>query len=134
MRVFLDTNIIISPTMGRGLARDVLRLVMEKHEPVTGEVVLNELRRVLAEKFDVSREDIDYLLESFARWHIEPQPETLPLLRIRDRTDLPVLASALACGADVLLTGDKDLLEVDSEVGEIKITDPRGFWNLHHDM
>jgi predicted nucleic acid-binding protein len=39
-------------------------------------------------------------------------------------------AIALATKADVLVTGDKDLLDVAHEVMGITITDPRGFWNL----
>lgn len=41
-----------------------------------------------------------------------------------------VLASALAAKADVLITGDKDLLEISDRVSDLLITDPRGFWNL----
>jgi hypothetical protein len=40
-----------------------------------------------------------------------------------------VLASAVDAKADVLVTGDKDLLAVGNKAG-IPITDPRGFWNL----
>jgi predicted nucleic acid-binding protein len=41
-----------------------------------------------------------------------------------------VLALALAAKADVLITGDKDLLDVAEQVSDLTITDPRGFWNL----
>ncbi len=38
-----------------------------------------------------------------------------------------VLAPALAAKADVLVTGDKDLLDVADQVSDLTITDPRGF-------
>ena len=41
-----------------------------------------------------------------------------------------VLSPALAAKAKVLVTGDKDLLDVASQVTDLVITDPRGFWNL----
>ena len=41
-----------------------------------------------------------------------------------------VLALALAAKADVFITGDKDLLDVEDEVSGLTVTDPRGFWNL----
>jgi len=132
VKVFLDTNVIISAFMGRGLSHDVYRLVKEYHEPITGEAVLEELRRVLSKKFEVSQRDLDDMLMSFGNWHVEPRPEALPMIRIRDRDDLPILASALASSADVLVTGDKDLLELTDQISELKIMDPRGFWNLHH--
>ena len=56
---------------------------------------------------------------------ISPSP-----IPVRDEDDQWVLASALAAKADVLVTGDKDLLDVAHEVSGLTITDPRGFWNL----
>ena len=41
-----------------------------------------------------------------------------------------MLSSALAAKADVLVTGDKDLLDVAEQVSGLTITDPRGFWSL----
>ena len=134
MRVFLDTNVLISAFMGRGLSYDVFRLVTQKHDPIISEPVLVEVRRVLARKFEVPQGDIHDMLKTFDRWHVEPQPETLPLLRIRDRDDLPILASAIASGADVLVTGDKDLLELADQLPEIRIMNPRAFWNFHHEV
>jgi len=134
VRVFLDTNVLISGFMTRGLSADVVRLVIEKHEPATGAAVLVELERVLVKKFGVDRQDLGDLLSALEGWHVEPQPQSLPLIRIRDRNDLPILASALASGADVLVTGDKDLLDLKDQVEQIVITDPRGFWNLHHGL
>jgi predicted nucleic acid-binding protein len=40
------------------------------------------------------------------------------------------LSSALATQAEVLVTGDKDLLDIAEQVVGLTITDPRGFWNL----
>jgi len=46
MRVFLDTNVLVSGFATRGLSADVVRLLSAKHELLTGEVVLKETRRV----------------------------------------------------------------------------------------
>jgi putative PIN family toxin of toxin-antitoxin system len=59
---------------------------------------------------------------------VEGAPE-LPTIVVRDRDDLVILAGALSGGADVLVTGDKDLLVL-GEVGALRILDPRGFWEL----
>lgn len=53
MKVFLDTNVLVSGFAMRGLSADVVRLVMADHELLTGEVVINEVLRTLYEKFDV---------------------------------------------------------------------------------
>ena len=54
-----------------------------------------------------------------------PKPSDVP---VRDPDDRWILASATAAGADVLVTGDQDLLVV-AEVAPLPILDPRGFWN-----
>jgi uncharacterized protein len=51
LRVFLDTNVLVSAITTRGLSADVFRLVLDKHEFVTAEPVLQEIERVLAVKF-----------------------------------------------------------------------------------
>ena len=48
---------------------------------------------------------------------------------VRDPDDAAILGEALAIGADVLVTGDKDLLEA-GELPEIRIIDPRVYWEL----
>ena len=40
MRVFLDTNVLVSALTTRGLAADVFRLALSEHELLTGEVNL----------------------------------------------------------------------------------------------
>ena len=50
MKVFLDTNVLVSGFATRGLCADVIRLVLAEHELLTAEVVLDEVRRVLLRK------------------------------------------------------------------------------------
>ena len=50
MRVFFDTNVLVSAFLARGLCADLLRLVLTEHTLVTSEVVLDELRDVLSRK------------------------------------------------------------------------------------
>jgi len=50
VRVFLDTNVIVSAFVARGLCADLFRLLLAEHDLVVGEVVLAELRNVLRTK------------------------------------------------------------------------------------
>ena len=129
MRVFLDTNVLISAFATRGLCTDVFRTVLAEHELITSEFVLGELERVLAERFRVPEKKVHSIIALLSRFHVEPRSEDLPHLLIRDPDNLYVLAAALDSNADVLVTGDRDLLDVKDQVG-ITITDPRGFWNM----
>ena len=54
-------------------------------------------------------------------------PSTLPDIKIRDKDDLIILSSALDGNADLLVTGDKELLDL-GKIGKIEIVSPRGFW------
>ncbi len=130
MKVFLDTNVLVSGFATRGLCADVIRLVLAEHELITAEVVLKELERVLKHKIELPAEQIQEILAFLESQTVQPKPRSLSSIPVRDEDDQRVLASALAAKADVLVTGDKDLLDVAEQVSDLTITDPRGFWNL----
>ena len=130
MRVFLDTNVLVSGFATRGLCADVIRLVLAEHQVIIADVVLNELKRVLKNKIHLPGEQIQEILAFLESQTVQPKPISPSPIPVRDEDDQWVLASALAAKADVLVTGDKDLLDVADEVRNLTITDPRGFWNL----
>lgn len=129
MRVFLDTNVLVSAFATRGLSADVFRLVLAEHELLTGEVNLAELRRVLRDRIGLPPPTIGAIEELLREHTIIPKPDKPLPVPIRDPDDRWVLASAVAGRADVLLTGDKDLLQA-APPGPLRILDPRGFWEL----
>jgi putative PIN family toxin of toxin-antitoxin system len=130
VKVFLDTNVLVSGFATRGLCADVIRLVLAEHEFITADVVLTELKRVLKQKIQLPGEQIQEILAFLESQTVQPKPISPSSIPVRDEDDQWVLASALAAKADVLVTGDKDLLDVAKEVSGLMITDPRGFWNL----
>lgn len=130
MKVFLDTNVLVSGFATRGLCADVIRLVLAEHELITADVVLSELKRVLKHKIELPGGQIQEILAFLESQTVQPKPISPPSIPVRDEDDRWVLASALAAKADVFVTGDKDLLGVANEVSGLTITDPRGFWNL----
>jgi putative PIN family toxin of toxin-antitoxin system len=130
VRVFPDTNVLASALGTRGLCADVLRLILGEHELVTGEVVIEELRSVLRRKFRVSADTVNDI-ESFLRgYHVEPKPRELPNLKLGDHNDLVVVGSALNSKAEILVTGDQEMLELEEKPKALRILSPRGFWNL----
>jgi putative PIN family toxin of toxin-antitoxin system len=128
MRVFPDTNVLVSGFATRGLSADVVRLLLAEHELLTGEVVLDETRRVLTEKFGVPEEKADEIGGLLRRRHVEPVPDSGSPVEVRDPDDEIVLASAIAAEAEILVTGDKDLLDVADQVDALRIMTPRTFW------
>jgi uncharacterized protein len=129
VRVCLDTNVLVAAFATRGLCADVLRTVLAEHDLVIGEVILAELRRVLSTKFKVPADRMDAVEAVFAPFPIIPKPDAPALATIRDATDRWIVATALNGEADVLVTGDRDLLDVRSDL-PVRTLDPREFWEL----
>ena len=127
MRVFFDTNVLVSAYTARGLSLDLFRLVLSEHELLTGEVNLLEFRRVLRQRFKVPVSGVDSAERELREHTIIPKPSTTLDLQIRDVDDTWVLASAVVARCDALVTGDKDLLDV-AESAPIPILSPRECW------
>jgi putative PIN family toxin of toxin-antitoxin system len=126
--VFLDTNVLVAAFATRGLCADVFRLTLAAHEMVVSEQVVTELERTLREKIGLPERELRSVL-SLVREEATLAREAEATVSVRDPSDTPILAAALASGADVLVTGDRDLLELEQPV-RIRIVSPRGFWQL----
>ncbi len=128
MKVILDTSVLVAAFATRGPCADVLRTVLAEHELIVGETALAELGRVLEEKTDTPEAQARDVV-AFVRQHALVAAEApIPAVDVRDANDLPVLAGALRAAAEILVTGDKDLLVLE-QVETLPIPDPRGFWD-----
>ena len=128
MKVFLDTNVIASATATRGLCADVFRTVIEFHELVVSPQLMGELQRILKSKFGASPEmiaDVVWLLRQDTI-----ASEALPLsdISLKDPADIAIVSSALNGGANVFVTGDKEVLSL-KRVDKMQILTPRQFWD-----
>ena len=127
MKIFLDTNVLVGAYTARGICADLLRHILAEHELLTGEVNLVELRRVLKDRFHASPAQIAAVESELRDETIIPKPAKPSPVPVRDPDDRWVLASAVAGEADMLVTGDQDLLAIASDI-DIAIVNPRGCW------
>ncbi len=127
MKVFLDTNVLASAAATRGLCADVLREVFASHELFISDQVLSELKRVLGLKFGVGQDLIDDFIWLLLRDSVLAQPAELPRIELKDRDDLAIVGAAATAGVEVLVTGDKELLDL-GRLGNLEILSPREFW------
>lgn len=127
MKVFLDTNVLASAAATRGLCADVVREVFARHESIVSKQVLDELRRVLQSKFGFPRVLVADYVELVRQDSTPAEPAKLPKIKLRDKEDLRILAAAAAAGADVLVTGDAELLAL-GHCDKVEILSPRQFW------
>lgn len=127
MRIFLDTNVLVSAMATRGICADVLRVVMADHALIVSETVLGELRRVLRDKLDVPLATVESAEVFLRRQGVVIDRAPALGIEVRDPDDVAVLEQAIAGEADMLVTGDRDLLEIDEDI-PIRIVSPRGLW------
>ena len=127
MKVFVDTNVLVAAYATRGLCSDLLRLILAQHELVVSRQVLAELERALRDKIGLPEALVAEILATLSPNLWEQAGELQSPIALRDPTDEPILAAAVASGAAVLVTGDADLLAV--AVGApLSILGPRVFW------
>ena len=132
MRIFLDSNVLVAAFLTRGLCAQLVALVIEHHELIISDQVLDEVRRILIEKMRSQPADVEELLAMLRERAGEatpPQPREPPEIEIevRDPTDAPLVKAAIAGGADFLVSGDRDLLEA---ALPIRVLSPRELWQV----
>jgi uncharacterized protein len=138
LRVVLDTNVLLSALVFTGGAMARFRGLWEsgKITPFTSKEAIKELMRVLAyQKFKLSRQDQDGLLADYLPFAqvadvLFVVPTNLPICR--DPSDQMFLTLAVASQADVLVTGDQDLLVLADEANlPFRILKPVDFLTQH---
>jgi uncharacterized protein len=128
VRLVCDTNVLIAGLVADGLCRDIVKRRLPGHELFTSQVLLAELDEKLREKLGADPDNVPFLKIYRERASIVV---TGPLAEpvCRDRDDDEVLAVAISCKAEAIVTGDKDLLSLKSHAG-ISILSPRQFVEL----
>lgn len=131
MKVFFDTNVLISALIGQtsfsARAFDFI-LENEYYEFLTSETVIAELERKLENKFRHIKDDPDTrkFITELRKHEVAGEPLDSSHIAIRDRKDAPILAAAISAKADILITGDKDFSGVvKPEI--LRIMSPREF-------
>ena len=127
MKIFIDTNVLVSAVATRGLCADAVREVFISHQLIVSAPLITELKGILRSKFEVPSELIDELIELLERDALFSTPCALPDIEIHDKDDIAIISSALNGDADLFITGDKELLEL-RKLKNMEIVSPRMFW------
>jgi putative PIN family toxin of toxin-antitoxin system len=128
VRVVLDTNVFVAAVVADGLCRDLVRVRVLPHTIITSEPLLRELRATLRNKFAADPDELPLLPQLNEEAEIV-RPARLREPLCRDKDDDVVLATPLAGKADIIVTGDDDLLVLKAVRG-IRILSPRQFLEL----
>ncbi len=128
MRIALDSSVLIAANISRaGTCADLLEDSLLHHDLVISEFILAELHRKLIEKFHYPRREVDQLVSFLRRIGTIVVPADLPAGPCRDPEDIPVLGTAVAGQCALLVSVDRDLLDVKT-IQDIPIVRPGEFW------
>ena len=121
MRIMLDTNILISAIIFKSkMMYDVFAVILSEHKLVLSSYVITELKEVITRKCTGKSTLLDEFLTVLPYEFVyTPDVMNRDLFKIRDEMDYPVLYTAIIEDVDILLTGDKDFMEVEVEKPEI---------------
>ena len=121
MKVFIDSNVLFSAALfpGSTPASALYKALTEPNDAIVCEINIDELKKVFKRKMPEKISVLNTFLTMPAVTIVKvPELEIADEQKIRDEKDRPIFRAAVASGADVILTGDKDFLESG-------ITDPR---------
>ena len=109
MRVTVDTNVLISSLIATGGSADqVIQLVREgEMEMVLSKFILDELARVLTQKFELPAKAVQSAVDRFQRLAIIVEPRAVVNVIKGKQDDNRILECAVAGRVDYLITGDK---------------------------
>jgi hypothetical protein len=138
MKVLVDVNVWISGLLWGGVPRKIIQLA-QTHQIIifASEALFKELEATLRRtKFDSKIQSLGLTVEDIldaATEIINFCPNiSIDVPELRDVKDNHILAAALSAQAEVVITGDLDLLVLENFAG-IPIMNPIDFVNLYCD-
>lgn len=132
MRVFLETNALVSAFACRGIRADLFELVLLDHELISGRNVLRAPAAALRSKIRLAKAHADAIVEfvaaeaAFHSEHAEPEDADA------DADDALVRAEALGGRSGVFVSGDAALLRLGA-LGAMRVLSPRQFREALHE-
>lgn len=125
MRIVLDTNVVLSALLWRGTPYRLLQAIQQQEhvQLYSSATLLAELGEVLGRQAAarrlalIGRAAHDVLADYIDAVELVATPTDVPRVVAADPDDDSVIATAVAAGADLLVSGDSDLLMLGSHQG-----------------
>jgi putative PIN family toxin of toxin-antitoxin system len=128
VRIALDSSVLIAAHISRaGVCAELLEDLLMHHELVISAFILEELSRKLVEKFRFPKREADRVAAFLRRAAVIVIPADLPADVCRDPTDIPVLGTAVGGVCALLISVDRDLLDM-RNINDIPIIRPGEYW------
>lgn len=128
MRLVADTNTVVSGLLWQGAPRRLVNLGRSRQISLfTSQALLAELAEVLArdkfaKRIAAAKLSARTLVTDYALMAQLIEVASLPAPVSRDPDDDAVIACALTAKAEIIVSGDRDLLEIESHQGVLIVT------------
>lgn len=129
MRIMLDSNVIIAAVAAHGLCAEILAGILEKDTIILSDQLLREVERNLQKKLKVKKFQIAAIFEALFSVGVRVVPAPVPTTACRDSSDLHILGAAVIGQAELIVSGDQDLLLL-KKYKNIPIKSPREAWQI----
>ena len=113
-----------------GICEAVMQLCLEKHQLIFCVEIFEEIREKLAVKIKVPNHIIKDYLELLRVNSLMLKSLKVEKDICKDPDDLKIFGLAESANADIIITGDKDIL-VKKKYKKTLILSPRDFWELN---
>jgi len=129
MKILFDTNVLVAAFLRSGSSYDVIEQAIHEHEIYYTTFIIGEFRRVFKDKFHYTALVVNEFVVFIEKFFIKGVTAVAIENICRDSDDDQVLADAIINKIDIIITGDKDLLDLKTHKG-IRIIHPNEYWNL----
>jgi len=128
MKIVIDSNVLIAAFAARGLCHEVLEYCLYEHELFLSNYIVEECKTKFKTKIKLPNNQINKNIEFLTREAMIIEPVTVSPSICRDKKDLEIIGTAIACNADILVSGDRDILTL-KEYEQTQFLSPRELWD-----
>lgn len=129
MKILFDTNVLVAAFLRGGTSYEVIEQAVHEHEIYYTVFIIGEFKIIFKNKFHypaaVVNEFAAFIESFFIKGNTAGAIENI----CRDSNDDQVLADAVINRINVIITGDKDLLDLKA-YKDIRIIHPKEYCNL----
>jgi putative PIN family toxin of toxin-antitoxin system len=130
--IALDTSVLVAAQITTaGTCADVVKFTLREHRLVLSDYILTEFERTLIKKLRYAAEVARSFVNDYRAVALIVEPAPVDPRLCRDPADAAILGTAIAAKADMLVTVDRDLLDITAKVG-VDIVNPREFFRRTH--
>ena len=129
MKIFFDTNVLISAFIVNGACYEVVHDSINQHELYYTDFIIGEFKKVFKDDFHFSEGVIKECTVFIEKFFMKGNTASEIKNVCKDKDDNQLLADAVLNNIDVIVTGDKEVLDLKT-YRSIHIISPAEYWRL----